>query len=346
MAINMKTVILDAGKSESITLCADVIKGGGLVAFATETVYGLGANALDKMAVEGIFEVKGRPYDNPLIVHVASVDDVRPLVNYVPDIFGILAERYMPGSLTLIMKKSSIIPDNVTAGLDTVAVRIPKHPAALAFIKACGCPIAAPSANPSGKPSPTKAIHVLIDIGGKIQYILDGGDCVVGLESTVLDISGDVPRIMRPGFVTFDELKDLLGNVKNSECILSGKVDIKSTEAPKSPGIKYRHYSPNTPLTAILGLPDDTAKYITEHMDNTTAALMFDDYTFSHPNVVTFGHSRDYNAQAALLYDALRKLDNKTAAKIYAQTPSEDGLGIAVANRIKKAAGDNIIEVV
>jgi len=239
------------------------------------------------------------------------------------------------------MKKSSIIPDNVTAGLDTVAVRMPSHPAAIAFIQECGCPIAAPSANPSGLPSPTKARHVLNDINGKIPYILDGGDCVVGLESTVLDISGnifgDISRVLRPGFVSLNELKEVLGNVEFAAC--------EDVKAPMSPGVKYRHYSPNTPLTAVIGLPDDTAKYITEHMDNETAALLFDDYTFSHPKVVTFGHSKDYNAQASHLYDALRKLDNLKASKIYAQTPSENGLGIAVANRIKKAAGDCLIEV-
>jgi len=343
--MHMKTVILEASKTENITLCADVIKGGGLIAFATETVYGLGANALDEKAVEGIFKVKGRPFDNPLIVHVASVDDVEPLVSSIPDVFKILADRFMPGSLTLIMEKSNIIPDNVTAGLDTVAVRMPNHPAALAFIRAAGCPIAAPSANPSGSPSPTKAIHVLSDISGKIPYILDGGDCIVGLESTVLDISGDVPRILRPGFVTFEELNDLLENVENPRDVLSGKTDIESIEAPKSPGIKYRHYSPKTPLTAVVGLPDDTAKYITSRMDNDTAALMFDDYTFSHPNVVTYGNSRDYSAQATRLFDALRTLDTLGTTAIYAQTPSENGLGIAIANRILKAAGENIVEV-
>jgi len=332
----METVILDANKSENISICAGIIKSGGLIAFATETVYGLGANALDRDAVESIFEVKGRPYDNPLIVHVASVDDIKPLVSSIPDTFNLLASKFFPGPLTLIMKKSSIIPDNVTAGLDTVAVRMPKNEAAIAFIQECGCPIAAPSANPSGLPSPTKAEHVLNDIGGKIPYILDGGDCDVGLESTVLDISGDVPRILRPGLVSLNELKEILGNVKIA---IDNDVDV-----PMSPGVKYRHYAPNTPLTAVIGFPDDTAKYITEHMDNETAALMFNDYAFSHPNVVTFGHSRDYKTQASHLYDALRKLDSLKALKIYAQTPSEDGLGIAVANRIKKAAGDCIIE--
>jgi len=334
---HIDTIILDSKYTENIDLCAGVIKTGGLVAFATETVYGLGANALDEDAVEKIFDVKGRPVDNPLIVHVASVDDIIPIVRNIPDIFEILAHKYMPGPLTLIMKKNSIIPDNVTAGLDTVAVRMPKHPAALVFIKACGCPVAAPSANPSGFPSPTKAAHVLNDIGGKIPYILDGGDCIVGLESTVLDITCEIPRILRPGFVTYNELKDVLGTVD----ISNGK----GNSVPMSPGTKYRHYSPSTPFFVVTGSPDDTAEYICGCMDFNTAALVFDDYAFSDSRTVTFGHSKDHVTQASQLYDALRKADGMGVSKIYAQAPSEEGLGAAVANRMLKAAGENIIRL-
>jgi len=338
----MEIIVLDANEAKNIEICTTVINDGGLIAFATETVYGLGADALNANAIERIFDVKGRPGDNPLIVHVAAVDDIKPLVAGIPDVFYTLAERFMPGPLTLIMKKSSIIPDNVTAGLPTVAVRIPKHPAALSFIKACGCPVAAPSANPSGHPSPTKAIHVLSDIGGKIPYILDGGDCDVGLESTVLDISGDVPKILRPGFVTFDELKSLLVNIEDIDTTSNEKIHAYK---PKSPGTKYRHYSPKTPLTAVIGSPDKTADYIKAHINTNTAALMFDDSAIDHPNVVTFGNCKAHSAQASHLFDALRKLDNLGAEKIYAQVPSENGLGSAIANRIIKAAGDKIITV-
>jgi len=360
----MKTTVLDANKQENIELCAYMIKSGDLVAFPTETVYGLGANALDEDSVTKIFTIKSRPEDNPLIVHVSSVEEVKPLVKAIPEIFEKLTDKYWPGPLTLIMQKSEIIPDNVTAGLKTVAIRMPSHPAALALIRTAGSPLAAPSANPSGRPSPTKASHVLNDIGGRIRYILDGGDCDVGIESTVLDISGDIPRILRPGYVTFEELKEVLGNV---EIIETDKVDEKAAEttkttkttkttesaeatkatvtaeAPKSPGMKYRHYAPITPLTAIIGSPEETAKYIAAHMNDNTAAILFDDHALSHPNVIKIGQSDDYTTQASRLFDALRRADTLNTSVIYVQVPSEEGLGIAIANRIKKAAGSNLV---
>ena len=332
----METVILDAKKSDNIKLCADIIKNGGVISFPTETVYGLGADALNEKAVDGIFSIKGRQKDNPLIIHIASLNEINPLIKEIPKTFKPLAEKFWPGPLTLIMKKSHIVPSNVTAGLDTVAIRIPEHPAALALIRAVGRPVAAPSANPSGRPSPTKASHVKSDINGKIQYILDGGDCKLGLESTVLDISDDIPRILRPGYVTYDEIKELLNLSKVTN-------EQKTTEAPKSPGVKYRHYSPKTPLTAVLGAPEKTAEYISAHANNQSAALMFDDYAISHPNIIRLGHSEDFETQASNLFDALRKADSLGASAIFAQVPAEDGLGLAVANRLKKAAGNNII---
>lgn len=336
--IRVKTIILDAEKPDNIQLCADTIKKGGLVAFPTETVYGLGANALDKKSVDKIFYAKGRQNDNPLIVHVASLDDVKPLVVDIPHMFETLAKQYWPGPLTLIMKKNNKIPANVTSGLDTVAIRIPAHPAALAFIQACGCPVAAPSANPSGKPSPTKAQHVMSDIGGKIPYILDGGDCKIGIESTVLDITGHIPAILRPGGVTYNELINVLGVVDNCR--------VDEVDAPLSPGMKYRHYAPKTPLTAVIGSPKKTTEYIIAHMDDNAAALMFDDFTPYNPKVVSFGHSEDHAAQASRLFDALRRADNLGAGIIYAQVPVENGIGLAVGNRIKKAAGKNIIVII
>ena len=333
----METLILDANTSDNISLCADVLRGGGLVAFPTETVYGLGANALDEKAVAGIFSAKGRQEDNPLIVHIASVDEVQPLVANIPDAFEPLVRKYWPGPLTLIMKKSDIIPDNVTAGLDTIAVRMPEHPAALALIQEFGVPVAAPSANPSGKPSPTKAKHVLGDLKGKIPYVLDGGDCKVGVESTVLDLTSEVPKILRPGSVTYEQLKSVLGAVDISK--------VEEVEAPPSPGMKYRHYAPKAPLTAVIGLPDRTSKYISAHINDDTAALMFDDFAFIHPNVVSFGNSDDFSSQASRLFDALRTIDNKTVSSIYAQIPQEDGLGSAIANRLKKAAGNNVVDL-
>jgi len=335
----MKTVVLDASEQKNIEICAGVIRSGELVALPTETVYGLGANAIDEASVAKIFEIKGRPEDNPLIVHIALIDDVKPLVMSIPDVFYNLADKYWPGPLTLIMQKSDAVPDNVTAGLDTVAIRMPSHPAALALIRTAGVPVAAPSANPSGKPSPTKASHVFNDIGGKIKYILDGGDCEVGIESTVLDISGEVPKILRPGYVTYEELNDMIGNV---ETAATDNNQSDKTEAPKSPGMKYRHYAPKTQLMAVTGPSEKTAEYIMKCMDADSAALMFDDFMFSHPNVISFGNSYDHAEQASRLFDALRQADSLNATIIYAQVPQEEGFGIAVANRIRKAAGSNI----
>jgi len=354
----LETVVLDANIPGNIELCGEILRGGGVVAFPTETVYGLGANALSESSVAGIFSVKGRPADNPLIVHVASLDDAVPLVVSISDTFRLLADKFWPGPLTLIARKSGIVPDNVTAGLDTVAIRMPSHSAALALIRAFGGPVAAPSANPSGRPSPTKASHVFSDIGGKLPFILDGGDCTVGIESTVLDISGSAARILRPGCVTLDELRAVLGVVgtqgelgvenivpsANSPCI--------PEYTPKSPGMKYRHYAPRAPLTAVIGSAEATADYIIERLRygvegacENIAALMFDDYALSHPNVVTFGNSGDYAAQASRLFDALRAVDAMGLSAIFVQAPPEDGMGLAVANRIKKAAGSNIVDL-
>jgi len=342
-----KTEILDSSNPDNIRICAETIKSGGVVAIPTETVYGLGANALDESAVARIFTTKGRESDNPLIAHIADVDDVKSLVSEVPDVFEALANKFWPGPLTLVMKKSDIIPDNVTAGLDTVAVRMPSHKVALELIKACGCPIAAPSANPSGKPSPTKAKHVLHDLNGKIPYILDGGDCRVGVESTVLDISGEGPQILRPGGVTFDELKAVLKDV-TSYAQTETDAELESLK-PRSPGMKYRHYAPIAPMTALVGKSEESAEYIRKCLcdckGKNVAALMFDDYAISNPNVVKFGSSEDYETQAARLYDALRTFDDMDITEIYAQVPQEHGLGYAVANRIKKAAGDRILNV-
>jgi len=341
----LKTLILDANDNKNIKICADHMKTGGVVAFSTETVYGLGANALDAEAVSGIFDVKGRPADNPLIVHVASIDDVKPLVTDIPDIFKTLTEKFWPGPLTLIMRKSAAVPDIVTAGLDSVAVRMPEHPAALALIQEFGGPIAAPSANPSGKPSPTKAQHVKNDLNGKIPYILDGGDCKVGIESTVLDITGKVPRILRPGSVTYDELKNILGNIDIVNTKTGNELNDKIIEKPMSPGMKYRHYAPKVPLTAVFGPPEKTAEFIIAKVNDETGALMFDDHAIDHKNIITIGNSDDHEVLALNLFEALRKVDKSDITAIYAQVPNETGIGYAVADRIRKAAGDRIVVI-
>jgi len=341
----METKILQANIDENIELCADIIKTGGLVGVPTETVYGLGANALDGDAVSKIFTTKGRQPDNPLIVHIGAPSDVEIVVRNVPEVFHKLADAFWPGPLTLIMKKSETVPDSVTAGLDTVAVRMPEHTAMLSLLEKSGTPIAAPSANLSGGPSPTKAEHVQRDLSGKIQYVLDGGNCRVGLESTVVDISRDVPQILRPGGVTAEELAGVLGTIE-----IYKASDDSSSEAPRSPGMKYRHYAPKAQITAVVGDPRKTAEFIHRRFEDSNnayenkekakkiAALMFDDFAEKNPMVVTFGVSNDYNTLASLLFESLRQLDKLDADVIYAQVPEEKGLGFAIANRILKAA--------
>lgn len=341
----METRILDADLDDNIELCADIIRSGGLIGIPTETVYGLGANALDADAVSGIFAAKGRQPDNPLIVHIASLSDINLIVRDVPDVFMVLSDAFWPGPLTLIMKKSEAVPDVVTAGLDTVAVRMPGHPVMIRLIEKSGTPIAAPSANLSGKPSPTKAEHVSRDLFGKIPYILDGGSCRVGIESTVVDISGDIPQILRPGGVTSEELAQILGTIETYNAM-----GVSEPDAPRSPGMKYRHYSPKAPMTALVSPPEVSAEYIRHRFDEICrdsensltskkiAALMFDDFAIEHPSVVTFGMCTDYLTQAFRLFDALRKLDSMNADEIFAQVPEQKGLGFAVANRVLKAA--------
>ena len=333
----MSTIILDANIKENIELCAKEIIKGEIVAMPTETVYGLAANALDEAAVSKIFLTKGRQRDNPLIVHVSSARDVEGLVSDIPDCFYPLVENFWPGPLTLILKHNNLLPKVVTAGLDSVAIRMPNHKAALELIELSGCPLAAPSANISGSPSPTKAVHVRDDFDGKIKYILDGGDCTVGLESTVLDISQAVPKILRPGGVTFAKLVKVLGGVDVE--------NLEDVQSPRSPGMKYRHYAPMAPLIALSGAPEESVRYIREHLDDNTGALMFDDFAVVHQNVISYGRYDDHETQGVNLFDALRRFDDMAVTQIYAQLPSEVGLGFAIANRIKKAAGNKIVTV-
>jgi L-threonylcarbamoyladenylate synthase len=348
----LETKILDANIEKNVELCADVLKSGGLIGVPTETVYGLGANALSSDAVMNIFSTKGRQPDNPLIVHIALPADVSLVVREVPPAFEILTKEFWPGPLTLVMKKSDAVPDSVSAGLDTVAVRMPEHSVMLRLIEKSGVPIAAPSANISGSPSPTKAEHVFNDLLGKIPYVLDGGDCRIGVESTVVDITGEVAQILRPGGVTYEELVKVLGAVEVYAPSNSSEVT-----APRSPGMKYRHYSPKAPIIAVVGSAEKSAEFIRTNMvggckcanhseidtrfaenPKKIAALMFDDYSFDNPAVVCFGDCSDHKAQAANLFDSLRRLDSLDYNVILAQVPEQKGLGVAVANRILKAA--------
>ena len=263
----LKTLILNENEVEK---AADIIKSGGLVAMPTETVYGLAANALDGKAVAKIFKAKGRPMDNPLIVHISDISQIYPLVREFPEKAKILAEKFWPGPFTIILPKSDIIPDEVSAGLDTVAIRFPSNKIAQALISK-SMPLAAPSANLSGSPSPTNARHVFDDMNGRINAIIDGGECEVGVESTVITLSTDTPRLLRPGGITVEQLRKAIGNVIIDDAVLN---PLKSGEKAASPGMKYKHYAPKAHIILLEGSDSDFIKYVNSHKADVSVTLM------------------------------------------------------------------------
>ena len=324
-----------------------IIKEGGLVVFPTETVYGLGANGLNSEAVLKIFAAKGRPADNPLILHIAKKSELKPLWSHVPDNARILADTFWPGPLTMIFNRSSIVPDEVTAGLDTVAVRMPLNKTARALINAAGVPIAAPSANLSGKPSPTTAEHVRQDMDGRVDLIIDGGPCKYGLESTVVSLIGR-PTILRPGAVTKEMLEAVIGPVDVAHAVLS---PLREGETAASPGMKYRHYAPKAPVTVVAGDPKKAAEYIAAHAGPADGIICFDEFKDLFTRecetrpVMDLGPAGDKGEQARHIFDALRAFDHTAVTAIWAQCPDTDGIGLAIANRLNKAAGFQIIKV-
>lgn len=332
----MKTELLTKA---DIPRAAEILKNGGLVAIPTETVYGLGASALNEAALKKIFEVKGRPADNPLIIHVSSSDELEKWCRNIPAAAYRLAEVFWPGPLTLLLEKKPVIPSLVTAGLNTVAVRCPRHPLTLELIKQSGVPIAAPSANISGKPSPTTAGHVMSDIGGKIEAVLDGGPCSVGLESTIVDMTVKPPRILRPGGITKEQLKEILGEVE-----IDGGL-INPDERPKAPGMKYRHYAPQAEVIIVSGDKQRIYDYVNDRPDEGAAVLCFDgeEHYFKNKLCLSYGGEDRPSVLAENLFACLRELDREDIKTIYARCPSEDGVGFAVVNRLKKAAGGRIV---
>ncbi|MCS5695496.1 L-threonylcarbamoyladenylate synthase [Desulfofundulus thermocisternus] len=325
-----------------------ILRRGGLVAFPTETVYGLGASALDGRAVRRIFEVKGRPPDNPLIVHVAGRGMLRPLVRSWPATAEKLVAAFWPGPLTLVLPAAPGVPREVTAGLDTVGIRMPAHPVALALIASAGIPVAAPSANLSGRPSPTTAGHVLQDLNGRIDAILDAGPAGVGVESTVLDLVADVPVILRPGGITPEELEKVIGKVKVDPGADGGDVS-----RPRSPGMKYRHYAPRVPLVLVEGEPERVAARLKELADNYRAlgrrvGILATAETAGKLNggqVVVAGSRQNPAAIASRLFAALRQLEGRGVDVILAEGIEPRGLGLAVMNRLRRAAGGHIERV-
>ncbi len=339
----MNTQLLTNSK-EDIEAAAGILKEGGLVAIPTETVYGLAADALNPCAVSSIFEAKGRPSDNPLIVHISHVDEIEKydLVREFPKSARLLAEKFWPGPLTIIMPKSDSVPRETTGGLDSVAIRLPSHPVAREIIKAAGCPLAAPSANLSGSPSPTTAQHVLADMQGRIPAIVEGGSCEVGLESTVITVCTETPTVLRPGKVTLEELRDVLGEVNLSKAVLE---ELKEGEEAASPGMKYKHYSPKARVFLVKGSDMAFCCYVNTKEPDSTAALCYDsDVTALHCHTLPLGEKEDFDAQAHNLFAALREADEiEGVDTIYVRCPGTDGLSMALFNRLIRAAGFQII---
>ncbi len=337
----MQTKRLTSGE---VSAAAQVIVGGGLLGIPTETVYGLGANGMDPEAVEAIFTAKGRPQDNPLILHVPSADWLERYCEEIPPSAYELAERFWPGPLTMILRRKESIPDCVTAGLDTVGMRCPDCRVTREVIAAAGVPVAAPSGNLSGKPSPTTAEAMLEDMDGRIDAILDGGPCSVGVESTIIDLTVCPPRLLRPGGVTLEELEDVLGEVEVDDAV---RRLMAPGERPRAPGMKYRHYAPRAPVTVVKGDPDKTAGYIVARMGEKSGIICFDEFNgyFRGRPVETIGPAADQAAQARRIFEALRAFDHMDVTDIWAQSPEDTGLGLAVTNRLNKAAGFHIIEI-
>lgn len=349
----MKTKIITVDENSidgnAIREAGDILKNGGLVAFPTETVYGLGGDALNKDSSARIYAAKGRPSDNPLIVHIAHIEDVHRIVKKVPEAAYLLAERFWPGPLTMIFEKSEIVPFTTTGGLHTVAVRLPSHRTARALIEAAGGYVAAPSANRSGRPSPTLARYVKEDLDGRVDMIIDGGESVIGLESTIVDMTEEVPVILRPGYITQEMLTEVL-----DEVLLDGTLfDISSDKAPKAPGMKYRHYAPRGSLTIVEGEPEAVVDYINKALEKATASgkkagvIATDETAGSYRNaqIKSMGESTDEESAARLLFRILREFDEEEVQVMFAQSVPTAGIGQAVMNRLLKAAGHHIVYV-
>lgn len=336
----------EAPDPAALVPAAECLRRGGLVAFPTETVYGLGVHALDRSAVRRLFEAKGRPANDPLIVHVDDIDRMQPLVSEVPDTARPLAARFWPGPLTIVLRRSERVPDEVTAGLSTVAIRVPAHPVARALLMAAGIPVAAPSANLFSRPSPTRASHVMDDLAGRIDLVVDGGATQVGVESTVLDLSGEVPTILRPGAVSIDMLREILPRVERRS------TDSPSSGAMKSPGLLERHYSPRAPLTVYDGsdsvarLVRDACSFIASGQrlgimaaDEDRDALSIVERHGPLATIVALGSERDHVTVASRLYAAIRELDASGVDRILVRDfPGSDGLAVAVRDRLRRAS--------
>ena len=340
---------IDEKAQQALVEAGEIISGGGLVAFPTETVYGLGGDALNPDSSRKIYAAKGRPSDNPLIVHVSRFEDLEKIVKEIPEAARKLADAFWPGPLTMIMQKNDRVPLETTGGLNTVAIRMPNNKIALELIERSGGFIAAPSANTSGRPSPTVARYCVEDLSGKIEMIIDGGQVGIGLESTIVDLTSEVPMILRPGYITHEMLEGILGEVAIDRTIIDGN----SKERPKAPGMKYRHYAPKGQLTIVQGAQDAVIAYINEKSDearregkrvgvigtDTTSSLYRADV------VKSVGSRDDVRSVAHELFKVLREFDDEEIDVMFSESFDESGIGQAIMNRLLKAAGHNVIVV-
>ena len=340
----MKTRVFHPENGEDeIKEAARILRRGGLLGIPTETVYGLGANALDEEAVGHIFQAKGRPQDNPLILHVPDAGWLERYCREVPEVAYLLAEKFWPGPLTMILPGKDIVPRRTTGGLSTVGVRCPDHAVTRAIIREAGVPVAAPSGNTSGRPSPTSASDMLEDMDGKIDGIVDGGACRVGVESTIIDLTVSPPQLLRPGGLPLEELRQVLGEVTVDKAVTQ---QVTEGLRPRAPGMKYRHYAPHAPVTVVTGAPHRSAAYIQAVLREGEGVICFEEFRERFAGRVrqSLGSAGDTAQQAHRVFDALRRFDSTEVTHIYAQCPDDSGLGLAVGNRLKKAAGFHIVD--
>ncbi|MCD2493174.1 threonylcarbamoyl-AMP synthase [Lacrimispora sp. NSJ-141] len=334
---------------EAVQEAGRILAGGGLVAFPTETVYGLGANGMDARAAAKIYEAKGRPSDNPLILHIARMEELEPLAAEIPEEARALASAFWPGPMTMILKKTAAVPYETTGGLETVAVRMPSHPVANGIISAAGVPIAAPSANKSGRPSPTKASHVIEDMDGKIDMIVDGGEVGIGLESTIIDVSEGIPTVLRPGYITMDMIRRITGRAELDKASMG---QMAPGVHPKAPGMKYRHYAPKAELTIFRGRPETSAAAISAALkkaasEGKKAGVICTEESigfYEAPVKKCVGSRRDPETIAHNLYDVLRAFDEERVDCIFSESFEDNSLSGAIMNRLIKASGHRIVE--
>lgn len=347
--INSEEGILLPEEDAALRRAGDILRAGGLVAFPTETVYGLGGDALNKESSRKIYAAKGRPSDNPLIIHICRFEDIYEIVESVPEVAGKIADAFWPGPLTLILPKAAIVPKETTGGLDTVAVRFPSHPVARKLIEYAGGFVAAPSANLSGRPSPTVAQYVIEDMDGRIDVIVDGGEVGIGLESTIIDLTVTPPQILRPGYITKEMLEAVLGQVETDKALLAPDSGI----APKAPGMKYRHYAPGGELVIVEGDAEAVADYVNCRVDADREAGEKTGVICTAENVDKYrahvvknvGSKDDEESIARNLFLVLREFDDERVTRIYSESFSDQGLGQAIMNRLLKAAGYRVVRV-